>query len=118
MKKVLFLLFLTLPFIFNSCITDDDPIVGSSSLNGTTWVYYGDEEGLESELSITFSEETYTFYGYDMVDGEKDEYFGSGSYTYDPPIVTFIEDEDTLTATVSGNKMTTEEEYPMVFVKK
>ncbi len=98
MKKVLFLLFTVLAFMSCSSDNDNDAI---GTLNGTTWISPDDGDGIRT---LIFASNTYTY---------KVEYAGevqtsSGSYTYNPPKVMMKEGANTLSATISDTKLTTD----------
>jgi len=91
--------------MITSCSDDDDEI---ESLNGTTWVYEEYEYGGDKPSYIVimrFKESTYTYEGTE--DFEYD-FSGSGTYVYNKPTVTMVEDGETIKCTVSGNKMIVE----------
>jgi len=102
MKKI-FLFLLIIPFVFSSCSSDDE------SLDGTTWELYEEGEDWAYKSTVTFQKSTYITSGYEEYKGEKYESSDRGSYTYDHPTVTFVdEDGGSSTAKISGNKMTLE----------
>jgi hypothetical protein len=111
MKK-LFLFLLVLPFVFGSCSKDDN-----DTLDGTTWEAYESYDGLTYKSTVTFQKSTFNVSGYEEYDGYRDEFSGSGTYTYDHPNVFLIEDGtgERTTGTVSGNKMTI---VDIVYTKK
>ncbi|MBS5798115.1 MAG: hypothetical protein KH100_15825 [Dysgonomonas mossii] len=112
MKK-LFLLLLVFPFVLGSCSKDDD----KQSLNGTTWEANENEDGYIYKSTVKFYESTYSGSGYEEYNGNKHEFSGTGTYTYDHPDVIFIEDGETYKGKISGNKMTVGEDN-IVYIKK
>lgn len=101
MKKILFLLTMLPLFTFTACSSDDDE--NDYSLNGTVWT--NEEDGLR-ELKFTKTEFTFK-YVY-----ENDEKNEAGTYTYNPPIVSFkavnkgANNFETLSATIKDDKLT------------
>lgn len=117
MKKILFTLILMLPFVFYSC--SDEEGITTSSLDGTIWEYHDNEvEGLEAQFTLKFSKTTFTFTGYEIIFGDREDYSGSGTYEYNHPVVTFTEGGETGQAIISGNKMTMDGEDGIVYTKK
>ncbi len=118
MKKIIFTLLLALPLAFISC-SDDEDDKPSFSLNGTTWEYYEKvSDEIESKVTMKFAEKTFSYVGYETYGNETYDFDGEGTYTYSHPTVTFTEDGETDTATISGNKMTINNEDKMVYTKK
>lgn len=107
---------MALPFMFTSCSDDDDDNV--DSLNGTTWVYeeydYGD---VKPSFIVTMKFKDTTF-SYEGIEDFEYEFSGSGTYVYNKPTVTMVEDGGTTKATVSGNKMIVEGGDGFVYIKK
>ena len=116
MKKILFVLILALPFVFNSCSDDKD----GTTLSGTTWEYYKDfGEGFIIKMTYKFTEKTFSYAGFSQLASEKVELSGSGTYTYNPPTVSFYYgDGEAVTATISGSKMTMDDDSGVVYTKK
>jgi hypothetical protein len=118
MRKVILAMVLILPFVFQSCKDDDDPI----SLAGTEWVLKITEDGVTAETHLKFLNATQiqTRYYQDGVEsGEPD----SGTYTVSgSKIVLIYSDGVTYSGTISGNKITLVfDEDPteqFIFVKK
>ena len=111
MKKLLFVLAIALPFIFASCSNDED----DDTLEGTVW------EVSETDGRYNFVQTFYfekTTFRYVMIDQEdtngdgiydkEDKEEGKGTYTCKDSKVTLTMDGQTITATISGNKMTSE----------
>lgn len=110
MKKILFLLAMLPMFLFTACSSDDDE--NDYSLDGTTWI--NDEDGLRE---LKFAKKEFTFkYVY-----ENEEDNDAGTYTYNPPIVSFTavnretNKVETQSGTIQGNKLTFGE---VVYTKK
>ena len=111
MKKLLFVLAIALPFIFASCSNDED----DDTLEGTVW------ENSETDGRYNFVQTFYfekSTFRYVMIDQEdtngdgiydkEDKEEGKGTYTCKDSKVTLTMDGQTITATISGNKMTSE----------
>lgn len=110
MKKILFLLAILPIFVFTACSSDDDE--NDYSLDGTTWI--NDEDGLRE---LKFAKQDFTFrYVY-----ENEEDNDAGTYTYNPPIVSFTavnretNKVETQSGTIQGNRLTFGE---VVYTKK
>ena len=110
MKKVLFVL-LACVVAFASCSKDDDEH-GNDELVGTNWIY---EENLGSYIwseDITFNSVDKFTYHYMEKTGDHvtDEGKATGSYKYNPPIVTGSITMDgvkvSLKGEVNGSRMT------------
>lgn len=115
MKKLLLLL-LILPF-FAACNSNDEN--QSDSLDGTTWVFSemnGNEIAYESTLR--FQQEEYIYLGFEMIGSDKQEFSGSGTYTYNAPTLTMIQGDQIITATIDGNRMTIEGKDDVVYIKQ
>jgi hypothetical protein len=98
MRKILFTLILILPFVFNSCSSDDD----DDKLDGTTWECVRDYS--VGTLEFAKDQVKYTF-----IDKESEEYTSitfTGTYTYDPPKLAITIMGETIEGTVAGNKFT------------
>lgn len=100
MKK-LFALLLCVTFVLTSCSKDDDD---STSLDGTTWEAYEKEGDVEYKSTIRFHKSTFNYEGYETYRGVKDEFKGSGTYTYDHPNIVMTEGGETETVTIKDNK--------------
>ena len=79
MKKYLFLMLalVGIMFSFTSCSSDDDD---ATSLKGTIWVNFDEDEGLRT---LTFGEKE--FYG--TLSHQGNTQTENGTYTYEPPFV-------------------------------
>jgi hypothetical protein len=112
MRKILFTLALILPFVFNSCSSDDDV----DKLDGTTWEYIGDYS--VETLEFAKDQVKYTFLETGSEEYTPETY--TGTYTYDPPKLSITIMGETIEGTVSSNKFTSigANGDTYVFVKK
>ncbi|MCD8264393.1 MAG: hypothetical protein LUD02_09780 [Tannerellaceae bacterium] len=127
MKKVLFALLLVLPFVFNSCSSDDDEEKSTQSLNKTTWELVEKDSKWEDVITLTFNKSTYELveeeYQIKIVDGKEvkkleDANTYKGTYTYDHPNGTIKGEEGESKFIVNGKTLTIkEDDYTMVFTK-
>lgn len=114
--KNLFLLLLIVPLVFISCSKDDDD---KNTLDGTVWVYSGEENGIKvHERIITFHRNELSFEGFELNGNRRDEFSGSGTYTYEPPLVIMVLKGETTEAIISGNEMAIQGGGYFVFIKK
>jgi len=97
MKKVLFLMVVVLAFM--SCSSNDDHDT-TDSLNGSTWISPDDGDGIRT---LVFSSTSFQ-YKYEY---EGDVNTGSGTYSYDPPTIMLKMGSEAITATINGDKLTT-----------
>ncbi|GEM_PF-3167527 len=104
MKKILFYLLLTLPFLITACSDDDDnvPKELKDSLKGTRWETqhydpYNDDNFTET---IYFVTETKVEISY-----SDDDEIAEGTYTYNSPNVKIITPLATVSGKINGNKM-------------
>ena len=119
MKKVILVMVLILPFLFQSCSKDDKD---KNSLVGTEWVYsYTDDfDGLSFEEHLKFIDEKnvqmslHDGTGQQIGDTEAATYVVTGSN-----IVITEPGYNPLSGTINGNKMTlVDEEDTFVYIKK
>jgi hypothetical protein len=109
MKKVLLLMVLVLPFVFQSCSKDED----DAALSGTEWVCKMSIDDLSIETHLKFLDGTrfqITYVG--------DDNMTSGTYAVSGSTITLTDSEGTvLNGTISGNKMTfSDPESPFQYV--
>lgn len=105
MKKLFYILFTVSLFV--GC-TSDSPASDNESLNGTTWESSGGEDGFIYKSTINFYESTYRIFGYEEIDGDRNESSSTGTYTYRHPNVVLIDDNDPQypeTLKISDNKL-------------
>lgn len=117
MKKIIFLLFLSLPLVFAACSDDDDkdePV--KYPLENTVWEHTSssminvDGKPVEEKnvTTISFAKETYTWVEkmyYDNVEQTEDRYeYETTNYTYIAPAVTLnYKDEEGKATNAKGN---------------
>ena len=112
MKKILTLLLLLSLIECNNDIDENEKEL--DSLNGTTWVYSEKENGkITFQVTILFAQSSYTYEGFEY----EDEISGSGTYVYEKPIVTLTENGETNTCTISGDRMTANNEDAFVYIR-
>lgn len=103
MKKILFLFLTTLAVLFVSCVKDDE--VDDNSLSGTVWDYYQVDGTDEYGGTLKFRKSTFSYSGYEIINGVTDDFSNKGTYTYDYPNVVLAWKNKIETGTISGNKM-------------
>jgi len=120
MKKVILVMVLIFPFVFQSCKKDED----NSSLAGTEWVFAYTLSGvtLETHLKFTDEKNVVTLY-YDengQISGEDTEY-GTYAVSGSHIVITYT-DGTTYSGTITGNKMSLiyddDPSFTFTFVKK
>ena len=97
MKKIVFALILMvgIGFTMTSCTK-------GKSLEGTTWVGTKYASFYTANMTLSFHEFTYTM---DERDSDGDFFTTTSNYTYDAPNVTLIYNGESVSGTVSGNKL-------------
>lgn len=111
MKKYLLLLLAILPIFLASCSSDNDD---SMALKGTTWECNDGEDGIKT---LVFSKKDFLY----TEKSEEDTKSIKGSYTYDPPLITFTllnkdtNKEETFTGSINKDKLSIGE---LVYTKK
>jgi hypothetical protein len=123
MKKLLLLAFalMALSITFTSCSDDDEKT--PDSLVGTSWAakIQSSMGGLTISLDVTIKFTTETAFTQTSVLTGFDPEIETGTYTYAKPNITLLYegDDDALTGTIDGNKMTfVEGTQSVVFTKK
>jgi major membrane immunogen (membrane-anchored lipoprotein) len=121
MKKILLMMVLVLPFVFQSCSKDDDDDDGVS-LVGTTWVCKMTIEDYSFEITIKVLDDKRFQMTYSNDDDvEIGTYVISGSKITITMYDEHDQVEESLSGTINGNKMTfvnQEEGFEYIFVKK
>ena len=112
MKKIIYLLLLTLPILFVGCSDDDDV---ADSLVGTRWEYTANwsigEYTFSEKVTLYFKTETSCEVSWDSEYAPEENSTSTIGYSYSKPTVRFYEyDEDgkvsdQFDATVKGDEM-------------
>jgi hypothetical protein len=103
MKKVLLMMVLILPMVFQSCKEDDDDEI---SLPGTEWIYELTISGYKMETHLKFPDESHFQMLY-YQDGTQSDSPSEGTYSLSGSEITLLyEDGDTDKGNIKGNKIT------------